>query len=115
MLLLSVAGTATDARQTAGAARNTARACVLAAGAAADAGDAAGAARTATGTAVLAAGAAVAVGVAAAAARVVLEDNVSGRRSGHRWSGTKSVGCGRWRGSNRRSDGSSHEQWFHEL
>jgi len=110
-----VTGTAADARQASGAARHATGARELAAGAAADARDAAGAARTATGTAVLAAGAAVSVGVAAAAARVVLEDNVSGRRSGHRWSGTKSAGCGRWRGSNRRSDGPSHEQWFHEL
>lgn len=110
-----MAGAAADAWQTAGTARHAAGARELAAGAATNARDAAGAARTATGTAVLAAGAAVAVGVAAAAAWVVLEDNVSGRRSGHRWSGTKSVGRGRWRGSNRRSDGPSHEQWFHEL
>ena len=95
-----MAGTAADARQTAGAARNAARACVLAAGAAADAGDAAGAARTATGTVELAAGAAVAIGVAAAAAWVILEDDVRGRAR-RRWSSDREVRSGRWCGRDR--------------
>ncbi len=67
-------GTATDARQTADAARHAAGAGELAAGAAADSREAALAAGTAAGAAVLAAGAAVTVAVAAGAARVVLED-----------------------------------------
>jgi hypothetical protein len=95
-----VAGTAADARQTAGAARNATRACVLAAGTAADAGQAALPTRTATGTIELAAGAAVAIGVAPAAARIILEDGVGGRAR-RCWSSDREVRSGRWCGSDR--------------
>jgi hypothetical protein len=95
-----VAGTAADARQTADAARNAARTCVLAAGAAADAGEAALPTRAAARTPELAAGAAVSIGVAAAAARIILEDNVRGRTC-RGWSGDREVCCGSWGGSDR--------------
>jgi hypothetical protein len=110
-----VSGTATDARQASAAARHAAGTPELAAGAATDAGDASLAARTAAGAAVLASGAAVAVGVAAATARVVLEDNVRGRRGGHRWAGRKNISCGHWGRGDRCSDSPSHYQWFHEV
>jgi len=109
-----VAGTATDARQTAAATRQAAGAGELAAGAATDARDAALAARTAAGAAVLASGATVAVGVTAAAARVVLEDNVRGCWGVERWSSRKSIGCGQWCGGDGRSDSPGHHQWFRE-
>ena len=95
-----MAGTAADARQTADAARNAARTCVLAAGAAADAGKAALPTRTAARTAELATGAAVSVGVATAAARVILEDDVGGGAC-RGWSSNREVRCGRWCGSDR--------------
>jgi hypothetical protein len=112
-VLLSVAGTATDARKTSGTARHAARAEELSSGPATDARNAALAARTAAG-AVHASGAAVAVGVAAAAARVVLEDNVGGRGSCHRWSSRKNVSGGRWSCGDRRSNCAGHHDWFHE-
>jgi len=95
-----VAGTAADARQTAGAARNAARPVELAAGAAADAGEATLPTRTAARPVELAAGAAVAIGVAAAAARVILEDDVRGRAR-RCWSSDREVRCSRWCGSDR--------------
>jgi hypothetical protein len=114
-LKLSVTGTATHARQTADAARHAAGAGVLASGAATDSGNTGLAAGTAAGPAVLAAGAAVAGGVAASAARVVLEDDLSRRRTGHAWSGGESVGRGQRRGCDSCSDGPGHYQWFHEV
>ena len=110
---LSVAGTAADARKTSGAARHAPGAEELPAGAAADARDTSLAARAAAG-AVHAAGTAVAVGVAAAAARVVLEDNVGGRGSCHRWSSRKNVSGSRWGSGDRRSNCAGHHYWFHE-
>jgi hypothetical protein len=113
-VLLSVAGTATDARKTSGTAGHATGTRELAAGATADARDAALPARTAAGAAVLATGTTVAVGVAAAAARVVLEDNVGGRRPRHRWSSRKNVSSGRWSSSDRRRNSAGHHYWFHE-
>jgi hypothetical protein len=83
LLKLSVTGAAAHARQTTRRTRHAAGAGVLASGAATDTGETALAARTAAGAAILAAGAAVAVGIAASAARVVLEDDLSRRRTGH--------------------------------
>ena len=108
-----MAGTAADARQTADAARNAARACILAAGAAADAGEAALPTRTAARSVELSTRAAIAVGVAATAARVILEDDVRSRarrcRSSHR-DICRSCRCGRDRSGN--SPGNN--KWFHE-
>jgi len=112
---LSVTGTATHARQTTRATWHAAGTGELASGAATDSRDAALTARTAAGAAVLAAGAAVAVGIAAGAARVVLEGDLSRRRTCHHWSGSKSVGRGQRRGCDRCSDSPGHYQWFHEV
>jgi hypothetical protein len=75
---LAVAGAATDARKTPGAARNPTRTRKLAAGAATDAREAALPTRTAARSVELAAGAAVAARIAATATRVLLVDNMSG-------------------------------------
>ena len=109
-----MAGTAANARETSGTARNATRTGILATRATADARQTAGTARTAAGAAVLAAGTAVAVGVAAAATRVVLEDNVSGRRAGHCQAGRKTIRTGQRGGGDRRGNGSTDHQWFHE-
>lgn len=112
--LLSVAGSATDARKASGTARDAAGTRELAAGAAADARDAALPARTTTGALVLAAGTAVAVGVAAAAARVVLEHNMGGRGPCRCWSNRKNVRSCRRCGGDCRSHSPGHHHWFHE-
>jgi hypothetical protein len=112
---LSVTGTATDARQTADAARTAAGTRVLAAGAAADPGKTALPARTAAGAAVHAARAAVTVAIAAGAARVVLEDDLGRRRTGHRWSSGKCVSRGERCGCDSCGDRPGHYQWFHEV
>jgi len=115
LVKLSVAGTATDARQAGNAARHAAGTGVLAAGAAADSGETALAARTAAGAAVHAARAAVAVAVAAGAARVILKDDLSRRRTGHGRSSGKRVGGGQRRGCDSCGDGPGHNHWFHEV
>jgi hypothetical protein len=115
LLKLCVTGTATHARQTARATRRAAGAGELASGAATDSGKTALATRTAAGAAVLAAGATVTVAIAAGATRVVLEDDLSRRRTGHGRSSGKSFGGGQRRGCDRCSDGPGHCQWFHEV
>jgi hypothetical protein len=102
--VLAVAAATADARKTACAARLAARTKELPARAAADAGNAALATRTAIGALVLAAGAAVAARVAASTARVLLEDNVSGRCSGHGRAGDRDVSRSHRCRSDRRSD-----------
>ena len=110
-----MAGTATDARKTSVTARHAARAPELATGAATDTRDTALPARTPAGTAVLAAGAAGTVGVAATPAWVLLEHDVGGRRTSHRWAGRESFSCCHRRHSNRRSNSSTNYQRFHQV
>lgn len=110
-----MAGAAADAREAALAARYAAGTPVLASGAAADARDAALAAWPAARTTVLASGSAVAVVIAATATWVLLEDNVGGRGSGRRWASHEGISCGRRRDGDRRSNNSSHYQWFHKV
>jgi hypothetical protein len=110
-----VAGAATDARKTPGAARDAARSGELATGAAADAGDAALAAGTAAGTHVLATGAAVAVGVTAGAPRVLLEDDMRCRAASRSWASRESLSCCHRCNSNRRSNSATNYQRFNQI
>jgi hypothetical protein len=89
-----VAGAAAHTRKTAGTTRHPAGTGELASGATTHTRDAALAARATAGSAVLAAGAAVAAGIATAPARILLEDHMSGCRTGHRGTCHSSVSCG---------------------
>jgi hypothetical protein len=110
-----VAGTATDARKTAGTAGDAARTRELATGTAADAGYAALATGSATGTHVLATGAAVAVGVATLPARVLLEDDVRCRDACHCRASRESFSCPHRRNSNRCSNSATNYQRFDQI
>jgi hypothetical protein len=108
-----VAGAATNARQTADAARHATRTGKLAAGAATNARDAALPTRAAARAIELAAGATVAVGIAATATRVLLVDNVSGDRT--RRPTNVGLGCRHRHHSYRSSNSSTNNQRFQEI
>jgi hypothetical protein len=109
---LGVAGAATDARKTSGAAGHATRTGELAAGAATDARDAARPTGTATGATIYATGAAGAVG-AAAATRVLLVDNVSGRAT--RRATDVGLSCRHGHHSYRSSNSPTNNKRFHEI
>ena len=109
----AVTGAATDTRKTAGTAGQAVRTRELAAGAASDPWNTALPARPAAGAAVLAAGPAVAVGVTATAAGILLEDHVRGCSHGR--ASCERFSCRHRGNSNRRSNGSAHYQWFHQV
>lgn len=110
---LAVAGAATDARKTSGAAGNATRTGELAAGAAPDARDAALPTRTAARSAELPAGPAVAVGIAATATRILLKDNMSDRAT--RRATDVGLSCRHGHHSYRSSNSPTNNKRFHEI
>jgi hypothetical protein len=109
----AVAGAATNARQTADAARHATRTGKLAAGAATNARDAALPARPAARAVELAAGATVAAGIAATATRVLLVDNVSGYRI--RRPTNVGLSCRHGHHGYRSSNSPTNNKRFHEI
>jgi hypothetical protein len=110
---LGVAGAATDARNTSGAAGNQTRTGELAAGAATDARDAALPARTTARSVERPARPAVAVGIAATTTRILLVDNVSGRAT--RRATDVGLSCRHGHHSYRSSNSPTNNKRFHEI
>jgi hypothetical protein len=110
---LAVAGAATDARKTSGAAGDATRARELPAGATADTRDTALATGAAAGAIELPAGATVAAGIAAAATRVLLEDTVGRPCAG--WRANRGFSGRHGHHGNRCRSSSSDNQRFHEI
>jgi hypothetical protein len=109
----AVAGAATNARQTADAARHATRTGKLAAGAATNARDAALPTRATARSIELPAGPAVAAGIAPTATRVLLVDNVSGDRT--RRPTNVGLSCRHGHHGYRSSNSPTNNKRFHEI